>query len=67
MPPNATRTTWTPEREKQRSENKAFVLFICLKLPNDNSVNSDLENLIRFSVIYRFIGFRNEINRDMRH
>ena len=60
MPSNATRPTWNFGKGKQRSENKAFVLFIYLKLPNKNK-NSDLENLISFSVIYRFIGLRHEI------
>ena len=36
MPSNAIRPTWNSGKGKQRSENKAFVLFIYLKLPNKN-------------------------------
>ena len=32
-----------------------------------HELNSDLENLISFSVMYRFIGLRHEITRDMLH
>ena len=33
---DATCLTWNPGKGKQKSENKAFVLFIYLKLPNNN-------------------------------
>ena len=33
---NTTRLTWNSGKGKQRSENKAFVLFIYLKLTNTN-------------------------------
>ena len=33
---NATRPTWNSGKGKQRSENKAFILFIYLKLANKN-------------------------------
>ena len=36
MPSNATRPTWDSGEGKQRSEDKAFVLFIYLQLPNKN-------------------------------
>ena len=60
MPLNPTHSTWNSGEGKRKSENKAFVLFIYLKLPN-KKINSDLENFISFSVIYRFIGLRHEI------
>ena len=61
MQSNATRSTWNSGKGKQRSENKAFVLFIYLFKITKRKLNSDLENLISFSVIYRFIGLRQEI------
>ena len=36
MPSDVTSPTWNSGKGKQRSENKAFVLFIYLKLPNKN-------------------------------
>ena len=61
MPSNATRLTWNSGEGKQRPVNKAFVLSIYLKLPK-NKLNSYLENSISFSVIYRFIGLRDEVS-----
>ena len=58
---NTSDFNWNSGEGKQRSKNKAFVLFVYLKLPN----KSDLDNLISFSVIYRFIGLRHENNRDI--
>ena len=36
MPSNATCLTWNSGKGKQRSENKAFVLFIYLKVAKKN-------------------------------
>ena len=36
LPSNATSPTWNFGKRKQKSEIKAFILFIYLKLPNKN-------------------------------
>ena len=57
VPSNATCLTLNSEKGKQRPlENKAFVLFTYLFEIAKQKLNSELENLISFSVIYRFIG-----------
>ena len=60
MPSNATRRTWNSGEGKQRPEKQGVrspSLFEITKY----KLNSDLENLISFSVINRFIGLRHEI------
>ena len=55
VPSNAIRSTWNSGKGIQRSENKAF-FSLFTEIYTKQKSNSDLENLISFSVIYRFIG-----------
>ena len=62
VPSNATHLTWNSGKGKQRWENKAFILFIYSVFEITKfKLNSYLDNLIRFSVIYSFIRLCHEI------
>ena len=60
MPSNATRRTWNSGEGTQRSEKQGVRSPSLFKFTK-YKLNSDLENLISFSVIYRLIGLRHEI------
>ena len=70
MPSNATRLTWNSRKGKQRSENRAFVLFIYLKLPNKNKtviwrIYSTVSGIHTTSRSLRDVGTRDRVGTTM--
>ena len=61
MPSNATRPTWNSGKAERTKVGKQGVRSLYLFEITEWKFSSDLENLIRFSVIYRFIGLPYEI------
>ena len=62
VPSNATRPTWNSGKGK-RKVGKQGIRSLYLFGIAKQKLNSDLDNLVSFSVIYRFIGLHHEITK----